>query len=94
MRLDARLAPGNVAGPPADFVPYRFIVSGYPLSSLSAHRALGELSPPPPQAPLFAVKEGNALLVYLPPSTPAGTYTLTVLTPEGQVISTRFSHSR
>jgi hypothetical protein len=92
--FDKRYAPGSFAGPPADYVPYRFIVAGYLLAGLSAHRPLGELSPQPLDPPFFAVKEGNALLVYLPPSTIPGVYTLTIRTPEGQVASATFTHSR
>jgi hypothetical protein len=90
--FEMRYPAGTFDGPPREFIPYGFKVAGYPLGSLSHHRALGELTPVPPEQPFFAEK-GDILLVYLPPSTPPGSYTLTIRTPEGAFASATFLHT-
>jgi hypothetical protein len=92
--FEVSVPPGTLSGPLAAFQTYRFRLTGF------ANRPLPlplHVSPAPPNTPNGEVssllREQDVIYVPVSRTTPAGTYELSVQTPDGSSISATFEHA-
>lgn len=82
-----RLEPGSVPGPPANFIPYKFLITGVDLDgvALSVYTTLSSQG--------FNRSSPQEIVVFASPRDPAGDYTVTLTLPDGGTLEASFTHT-
>ena len=86
LSFDSMLDPGSIPGPPATAIPYRFRASALPGGPLDP-----DMIALPPGSMGWS-REPEAIIVFMSPSTPSGTYTVGINLAGGQHAEATFEH--